>query len=301
MRNFDFRRALTFSLVLHVVLAMALVVVSFVPDKTFVPETVSIEFLPSPGPAPEAPPARVKKRPVPIAKQIVEQDEKSLNDEKPLDDAFLSARDQRVRKQTAAREHGAFRNARDEKTVESKTQGARKKEIAKRPRLDDLLGTSPEAMLEHKEETDRAADEGQGPSGAKSAEASRTDDYLRDLERGAETMLNTREFKYFTYYQRIRRQLSMYWEPKVRDKLTKMFRRGRTIASDQDHVTKLLIVLNEKGTLVRVQVLSASGVADLDDAATEAFRSAAPFPNPPAGIVESDGTVKIRWDFVLES
>ena len=36
-------------------------------------------------------------------------------------------------------------------------------------------------------------------------------------------------------------------------------------------------------------------------AAIEAFKEAAPFPNPPAGIVESDGTIKIRWDFVLEA
>jgi protein TonB len=40
---------------------------------------------------------------------------------------------------------------------------------------------------------------------------------------------------------------------------------------------------------------------DLDSAAVEAFRQAAPFPNPPKGMVEADGTIKIRWDFVLEA
>lgn len=81
-----------------------------------------------------------------------------------------------------------------------------------------------------------------------------------------------------------------------------MFKEGRNPASTgQDRVTKLMIVLNDKGTLVRVQVLMDSGVQDLDDAAIDAFRAAAPFPNPPKGIIEGDGTVKIRWDFVLES
>ena len=50
-----------------------------------------------------------------------------------------------------------------------------------------------------------------------------------------------------------------------------------------------------------VQVLNDSGIRDLDDAAVEAFKEAAPFPNPPEGIVESDGTIKIRWDFILEA
>jgi TonB family protein len=124
---------------------------------------------------------------------------------------------------------------------------------------------------------------------------------LKDIQSGEQTVLNTREFRYYTYYSRIRRQLSHHWEPKVKEKLSRIFRQGRRIASDKDHITKLLIILNPQGELVKVQVVGASGVHDLDDAATEAFRSAAPFPNPPAGIVESDGYVKIRWDFVLES
>ena len=44
-----------------------------------------------------------------------------------------------------------------------------------------------------------------------------------------------------------------------------------------------------------------SGVTDLDEAAMEAFKQAAPFPNPPKGIVEKDGRIRIRWDFILEA
>jgi TonB family protein len=63
----------------------------------------------------------------------------------------------------------------------------------------------------------------------------------------------------------------------------------------------VIIHLNDQGVLIRVQVVGQSGVSDLDDAAVEAFKAAAPFPNPPKGIVDGDGTIKIRWDFVLES
>lgn len=304
MRKLNLRRAVFFSLGLHLMLALGFAVSELSPAPPAA-NNVVVELLPSPE---DLAPVGTKRERVrvkdDIKKQIVEQND-SVNKEKPLKDAYLSKDDQRVLKETVAREHGQFRNAKDKKSVESpsKNAGAKapdEKPIAKtRPRLDDLMGTSPVAMLEHKEKTDRQR--GDGKDGPKSAQASQTDDYLRDLEQSAETMLNTREFKYYTYYSRIRRQLSQYWEPKVRDKLTRMFRQGRRIASDQDHVTKLLIVLNKQGTLMKVQVLTASGVNDLDDAATEAFRSAAPFPNPPKGIVEDDGTVKIRWDFVLES
>jgi protein TonB len=132
-------------------------------------------------------------------------------------------------------------------------------------------------------------------------ENSTTNDNLKDVENDLITRLNTREYKYFGYYTRIKNQLNQWWVPQVQQKFTKMMKQGRTIASENSKVTKLVIVLNNKGNLVKVQVMAASGVRDLDDAAIEAFRQAAPFPNPPKGMIESDGTVKIRWDCVVES
>jgi protein TonB len=80
-----------------------------------------------------------------------------------------------------------------------------------------------------------------------------------------------------------------------------MFMTGRHLASDEEKITRLIITLDINGKLIKVQVLGPSGITDLDDAAIEAFQAAAPFPNPPKGIVEADGTIKIRWDFVLEA
>jgi protein TonB len=47
--------------------------------------------------------------------------------------------------------------------------------------------------------------------------------------------------------------------------------------------------------------MSESGITDLDEVAVEAFRLAAPFPHPPKGMVDGDGTIKIRWDFIVET
>lgn len=132
--------------------------------------------------------------------------------------------------------------------------------------------------------------------------ASTSTDKLAHVEQSLKTQLNTREYKYYGYYQRIKNQLNQFWQPEVRQKVSRLMTQGRTIASESNNkVTKLIIVLNDAGTLVKVQVIGESGVRDLDEAAIEAFRQAAPFPNPPKGMVENDGTIKIRWDFVVES
>ncbi len=138
----------------------------------------------------------------------------------------------------------------------------------------------------------QASGGGDGPSA--------TDDHLDNVKKGMQTLLSTREFVYYSYYNRIKEKLRQYWEPKIKEKMERILRQGRTIASD-DRITKVVIILDKSGTLVRVQIIGASGLVDLDEAAVEAFRAAAPFPNPPKGIVEKDGLIRIRWDFVLEA
>ncbi len=61
----------------------------------------------------------------------------------------------------------------------------------------------------------------------------------------------------------------------------------------------MIITLDSKGLLETVQVIGTSGLEDMDQSAVEAFRAAAPFPDPPVGIIDPDGKIRIRWDFVL--
>lgn len=263
--------------------------------------------------------------------QIVNQDEKPINDEVPADSKLLSRHNQTVRQQTQATLRGKFNNSDNTggqrsieknsgKTSEDMSEENSKDRHAatdsgkqkssdkqrqyltaddgvpvgrgKRPSLKDLTPSfrPPPSRLET-EETARG-----GGSGV-----SATDDHLKDVRTGMQTLLSTREFIYFSYYNRIKDKLRQYWEPKIKEKMERIVRQGRTIASETDRITRVVIVLDKEGTLIRVQILGASGVHDLDDAAVEAFKAAAPFPNPPAGIVERDGTIKIRWDFILEA
>lgn len=234
--------------------------------------------------------------------QIVEQSEKQLNNEVDEKAKYLSRFNQKVVEETKAANSGKFRNdARqgpapkaDQNKIAEKKNKSQKAET-KSANI-DVGGLPKLAALKPQFQWEKATAGVQNPG-----PVSQTDDHLKDAQLGAETMLSSREFVYYSYYSRIKERLRVFWEPKIKEKVTRIFMTGRKIASDEDRVTKLVIVLDRTGTLIKVQVLSESGLKDLDDAAIEAFQAAAPFPNPPAGIVEADGTIKIRWDFVIEA
>lgn len=231
--------------------------------------------------------------------QIVEQQEQ-LNDETPEDAKFMSAHNQRVVKETRAKDSGDFRNT----SGQGENQQPSKQDLSaqQKPTQDKKISrgslpTLSDLRPKFNPATNRDVHVDNGTGGP----SSQTNDYLKDTETSLQTLLNTREFVYYTYYQRIRSQIRQYWEPSIRAKVKKIFAQGRTIASERDHITRLVILLDKNGVLLGVQVLGESGVKDLDDAAVEAFRAAEPFPNPPKGIVEKDGTIKINWDFILEA
>lgn len=245
-----------------------------------------------------------KKNQAPLKnKRIVDQDK--VNNVLDPNADLLSSHNQKVNKETVAKNHGAFQNQKQkQQQMEPKKDSAASDNSAERtpnvkqvPLPQDIFGTYKSSLakaLEHQKEIESKNDQAGG-------DVSRSRDYLPNKAEGLETLLSTREFVYYTYYTRIRNQLSEYWEPKIKQKVLSMFKQGRRIASADDHITKLQIILDDKGILMKVQVLDASGIQDLDEVAVEAFRAAAPFPNPPKGIIESDGTVKIEWDFVVET
>lgn len=246
------------------------------------------------------------------ARVIVDQSEKALNDEIDEKAKYLSRHNQKVKEETRAQLTDKFRNSTG--TGGQKSQNKEAGQVAENVKqaADSNKDTKQKQLVEHKNgltvgktlkdfkpdfkigpKADTiASGGGEGPSA--------TDDNL-DKPIGMETVLSTREFVYFSYYNRIKDKLRQYWEPKIKEKVTRIFRQGRTIASDSDRITKVIIILDGKGILQNVQVVGESGVSDLDDAAVEAFRAAAPFPNPPKGIVEADGFIRIRWDFILEA
>lgn len=97
--------------------------------------------------------------------------------------------------------------------------------------------------------------------------------------------LNTREYLYAGYLERIRRLVNYYWEQNI-DNLP-----SSTPMAKSAYTTGVQVVLDSHGALEIIEVVAPSGSEPLDDCVVRAFKVAGPFPNPPAGLVEKDGRV----------
>lgn len=122
-------------------------------------------------------------------------------------------------------------------------------------------------------------------------------DHLQDAEEGDGTFLNTREWKYSSFFNRVKQSVGMHWNPNEQ-----LRRRDPTgsIYAGKDRHTLLAITLDEKGQVRDIQVEKSSGLDFLDLEAVASFKRAQPFPNPPPGILDQDATVKFQFGFFLE-
>jgi protein TonB len=130
---------------------------------------------------------------------------------------------------------------------------------------------------------------------------SHASDYVVGIKKSDRTLLNTREYVFFSYFNRIKQKLDTAWDSSLREQLNHLYSQGRSLASESEMTTKTIVTLNDKGEITRVQVLEESGIIDLDDAAVKAFNEAGPFPNPPRGLVDKNGKISLRWDFTLKT
>jgi len=132
-------------------------------------------------------------------------------------------------------------------------------------------------------------------------EALRGGQYIQGMKEGEFSALNTKEFVFFSYFERVRKQLDQAWQPILRENVGKLLKSGRRLASNSDFVTRALVTMNQKGEIIRIRVLEESGTQDLDQAAIDALNKAGPYPNPPKGLIDTAGHVEIRWDFILKT
>lgn len=209
-------------------------------------------------------------------------------------DAFLGKQTQVVEKQSSSEMYQKAEKAKSEKQEQVVQQEAV-------PEINKLaVGILPRM----KEQVQKQMQTERERNWANIGDASRDQvakDYVKGLSEGHQTLLNTREYVFFSYFERIRKSLDSAWHPILRSHLEKVYRSGRLLASETDHTTKILVTLNSNGKIVRVQMMEESGTRDLDEAAIKAFNRAGPFPNPPKGIINAQGEIEIRWDFILRT
>ena len=232
-------------------------------------------------------------------RQIVQSEDTDTKEKK--DNSYLSDKDRSFDRQTVAKTIDTFNKAAlgngDVNQIAKKS--AATKNSKKNIKLSDLGieagAQSPETFRAPASASQKGLKNGSPSESGLSA----TNDYVQEVALGDFTHLNTVEYKYYGFFHRIRQKLEQFWGKSIQEKSQAIFRSGRTIAS-QDYVTSLQVTLNEKGEIIGVKILGASGVRELDEAAVESFNQAGPFPNPPKGLLVN-GKATIEWGFVVKS
>jgi TonB family protein len=123
-------------------------------------------------------------------------------------------------------------------------------------------------------------------------------DYLKDVDEGEETLLNTKRWKYAGFFNRVKRAVANSWHP---DSAYRLRDPTGQIYGQKNRLTVLKVSLHPDGSLGQVLVEKPCGVDFLDDEAVTAFREAQPFPNPPGALVDKDSNlITFRFGFYFE-
>lgn len=122
-------------------------------------------------------------------------------------------------------------------------------------------------------------------------------EHIPGIEEGAFTALNTDQFTYYTFFARMNEQVRNRWVTMVRNYIDQVDPQTLENLARYERQTVVEIVLKPSGEFARSMVYTTSGDKYLDQTSVEAFRRAAPFPNPPQGMVESDGLIHLRYAF----
>lgn len=121
-------------------------------------------------------------------------------------------------------------------------------------------------------------------------------DHLEDVAEGEVTALNTKQWKFASFFNRAKRQVAQRWNP---NRVVAAHDPTGKVLGRRDRVTILRITLDPEGTLRDVYVVQSSGFQALDEEAMRAFRAAQPFPNPPVALVRA-GRIEFEFGFNLQ-
>ncbi|AKU89802.1 Putative TolA protein [Vulgatibacter incomptus] len=123
-------------------------------------------------------------------------------------------------------------------------------------------------------------------------------DHVEGVDEGEGTFLNTREWRFASFMNRLKAGVARTWDPsavaRVRDP-------SGNIYLWKDRYTLLSVTLREDGSLEGAYVEKSSGVDFLDREAMAAFERAQPFPHPPKGLMGEDGRIHFQFGFFIDT
>lgn len=154
-----------------------------------------------------------------------------------------------------------------------------------------LLPSSTAGTSEDTASTEPAGTEsGTQASGTELSEGGGAPNDALDVPEGDGTFLNTREWKYAAFFNRVKQAVSAKWDPNGR------LRQRNADPGIAARVTVMTVTLKADGSLADLFVAQSSGMDVLDAEAMRAFEQAAPFSNPPASLVEH-GFIRFNFGF----
>ncbi len=119
-------------------------------------------------------------------------------------------------------------------------------------------------------------------------------DHVEGVDVGDATFLNTREWKYAGFFNRVKQNVAEVWNPmdaaRVRDPTGSRY-------FNKDRTTVLAVTLNPQGAITDIRVARTSGLDFLDQTAIDAFEKAQPFVNPPPGLADARGDIRFTFGF----
>jgi TonB family protein len=233
-----------------------------------------------------------KPRPKSKAKSFVTETDKRPDDIKDLNDAadFLSQFTKRVKKQLVARNNGPTRNS--QPTVIP----LKPKDIQEKNRV---AGMETQAKTPHEEGIGLPQVGGNQALHEVAIGPSSIAEFVPGVEEGEFTALNTDQFTYYSFFARINEQIRNRWVMGIRNYIGSLTQKDLEMLSKMDRQTVVEIILNKDGTFSSSVLQHSAGDRTLDQTTVQAFRDAAPFLNPPKGMVENDGMVHLRYGFVV--
>ena len=235
-------------------------------------------------------------------RQIVETSESKNKNNKKAD--YLGKTNTAFDRQTRAKNTGIFKKAGAGAKDGTKDQTASPRVVKSKSKLKNIkfsdLAVSNNFAPKSYNKPKPGQKLGLSNGDAKEVGLGRSSDFVKDIPLGDFTKLNTQEYRFYGFYHRIRQKLEQFWGRNLQEQADRLFKSGRTIAGDKNHITSVVIDINSKGEIVRVHIKSTSGVKELDDAAVNAFNQAGPFPNPPTKMLKN-GIATIEWSFVVNS
>ncbi|MCA2980817.1 MAG: TonB family protein [Myxococcaceae bacterium] len=248
-------------------------------------------------------------RPTPLHPQGQVVDVAPGNQQRADDAKYLATSDNRVAKETRAREQtktwsratpkthqspeeapvaqGATAPAAPAASSVSLTESFLGRRRAPSLLLPDSLGDTDGAAASS---TPTGAEEGTRSSDPGSTEGGGAPNDHLDAPPGDGTFLNTREWRYAAFFNRVKQAVSASWDPNGR------LRQRNEQLGLVARLTVMHVTLRPDGSLADLFVAQSSGLDSLDAEAMRAFEKAAPFANPPAALVEQ-GFIRFAFSF----